>query len=308
MTDENSGGLDRRQTLKCMLWAGTGVVWTVVGGVPASRLVGSAKAAEGRFSFVQISDSHIGFAKPANPDARANSRSRHREDPRDAGRTRVHDPHGRRHPYRQAERVRRRAANDQAHQARRPLRPGRARHPRSRRLARRISTASARARPAAAGMPSTTAASISCRWSMWSISRRTASARSGGAARVAGGRSQGQVRLDADRALRPYPPVDGRAGLGLGHRGLGAGAQLPRAFRLGDRSERPHPSVDAEGRRERHVPHRALDRLPAAGAGTAPSPGPKVVPAGELRKWLGVREVAYTVKPTELAVTNSDLA
>jgi 3',5'-cyclic-AMP phosphodiesterase len=53
-----------------MLWAGTGVVWTVAGGVPASRLIGSAKAAESSFSFVQISDSHIGFAKPANPDAR----------------------------------------------------------------------------------------------------------------------------------------------------------------------------------------------------------------------------------------------
>ena len=70
MTDDIAGGPDRRQTLKCMLWAGTGVVWTLAGGVPASRLIGSAKAAEGGFSFVQISDSHIGFAKPANPDAR----------------------------------------------------------------------------------------------------------------------------------------------------------------------------------------------------------------------------------------------
>jgi 3',5'-cyclic AMP phosphodiesterase CpdA len=71
MTHDDEAGLDRRQTLKCMLWAGTGVVWTVAGGVPASRLIGQANAAEGGFSFVQISDSHIGFAKPANPDARA---------------------------------------------------------------------------------------------------------------------------------------------------------------------------------------------------------------------------------------------
>ena len=70
-TRNDDGGLDRRQTLTCMLWAGTGVVWTVAGGVPASRLIGSAKAAEGGFSFVQLSDSHIGFSKPANPDARA---------------------------------------------------------------------------------------------------------------------------------------------------------------------------------------------------------------------------------------------
>ena len=71
MTDEHDDGFSRRQTLKCMLWAGTGVVWTVAGGVPASRLIGAAKAAEGSFSFVQLSDSHIGFEKPANPDARA---------------------------------------------------------------------------------------------------------------------------------------------------------------------------------------------------------------------------------------------
>ncbi len=61
----------RRQALKCMAWAGTGVLWTVSGGVPRSRLIDSAIAAENGFSFVQISDSHIGFEKPANPDARA---------------------------------------------------------------------------------------------------------------------------------------------------------------------------------------------------------------------------------------------
>src|ERR1700733_15791573 len=71
MSHDHEGEFDRRQTLKCMLWAGTGVVWTVAGGVPSSRLIGSAKAAEGGFSFVQMSDCHIGFAKPANPDARA---------------------------------------------------------------------------------------------------------------------------------------------------------------------------------------------------------------------------------------------
>jgi hypothetical protein len=71
MRHERDGGLDRRQTLKCMLWAGTGVVWTVAGGVPSSRLIGAAKAAEGGFSFVQMSDCHVGFEKPANPDARA---------------------------------------------------------------------------------------------------------------------------------------------------------------------------------------------------------------------------------------------
>jgi len=63
--------LDRRSALKCMAWAGTGVLWTVIGGVPrAAGLIGGAEAATmaGTLSFVQISDSHIGFAKEANPD------------------------------------------------------------------------------------------------------------------------------------------------------------------------------------------------------------------------------------------------
>ncbi len=68
--DDARTKMDRRQVLECMVWAGTGVVWTLSGGVPSSRLIGQAQAEETGFSFVQISDSHIGFAKPANPDAR----------------------------------------------------------------------------------------------------------------------------------------------------------------------------------------------------------------------------------------------
>ncbi len=60
--------LHRRQALECMMWAGSGLVWTLNGGVPTSNLVGAAEAATSGFSFVQISDSHIGFNKPANPD------------------------------------------------------------------------------------------------------------------------------------------------------------------------------------------------------------------------------------------------
>lgn len=65
----------RRETLQCMLWAGTGVVWTLSGGVPRSRLLGSpAQAADGGLSFVQISDSHIGFANAPNPNTPATLR------------------------------------------------------------------------------------------------------------------------------------------------------------------------------------------------------------------------------------------
>ena len=65
--------IDRRGLLKCMTWVGTGLIWTISGGVPSSRLLGAPKKkpASSNFSFVQISDSHIGFNKPANPDVTA---------------------------------------------------------------------------------------------------------------------------------------------------------------------------------------------------------------------------------------------
>ena len=71
--------LDRRGFLKCMAWAGTGVLYSVSGGILSSRMLGSsANAAEpaagASFNFVQISDSHIGFHKPANPDVGATFR------------------------------------------------------------------------------------------------------------------------------------------------------------------------------------------------------------------------------------------
>jgi 3',5'-cyclic AMP phosphodiesterase CpdA len=65
-------GIDRRGFLKCMAWAGTGLVWTMSGGIPVSRAFGKTTNHDGGkggdFSFVQISDSHMGFNKPANPD------------------------------------------------------------------------------------------------------------------------------------------------------------------------------------------------------------------------------------------------
>jgi 3',5'-cyclic-AMP phosphodiesterase len=70
--DVTQGGSDRRHFLKCMTWAGTAMVWSVAGGIPRSRLIGSAEAATSTgFNFVQISDSHLGFDKPANPNTTA---------------------------------------------------------------------------------------------------------------------------------------------------------------------------------------------------------------------------------------------
>lgn len=71
--------LDRRGFLHCMAWAGTGMLFSVSGGILSSHMLGStASAAEPAalptFNFVQISDSHIGFHKPANPDVAATFR------------------------------------------------------------------------------------------------------------------------------------------------------------------------------------------------------------------------------------------
>jgi len=65
-------GTTRRKVLECMTWAGTGLLWTVAGGVPRSLgLVDGAMAAEAPgLTFLQISDSHMGFDKPANPNAK----------------------------------------------------------------------------------------------------------------------------------------------------------------------------------------------------------------------------------------------
>lgn len=69
----NNDGIDRRGFLKCMAWAGTGAYCVLQGGVlksfaledPALRDTGRMQA---EFAFVQISDSHVGFDKGANPD------------------------------------------------------------------------------------------------------------------------------------------------------------------------------------------------------------------------------------------------
>jgi 3',5'-cyclic AMP phosphodiesterase CpdA len=78
-TDTPGDGVDRRGFLKCMAWVGTGVVWTVKGGVLSSRVIaGDAAAppaaAHGDFTFAQVSDSHIGFSKDPNRDVTATLR------------------------------------------------------------------------------------------------------------------------------------------------------------------------------------------------------------------------------------------
>jgi 3',5'-cyclic AMP phosphodiesterase CpdA len=51
-----------------MAWAGTGALCVIEGGVLKSYPLGTKPATAGELSFVQISDSHMGFNKAANPD------------------------------------------------------------------------------------------------------------------------------------------------------------------------------------------------------------------------------------------------
>src|SRR5574340_530369 len=75
--DHNQDGVDRRGFLKCMAWAGTGLVCVIKGGILKSYSLSQLAQGEnekvlenmkGSLRFVQISDSHMGFNKPANSD------------------------------------------------------------------------------------------------------------------------------------------------------------------------------------------------------------------------------------------------
>jgi Icc protein len=71
--DHNNDGVDRRGFLKCMAWAGTGALCVMQGGVLKSFSMSQmsqmgGKVPTGELSFVQISDSHMGFNKAANQD------------------------------------------------------------------------------------------------------------------------------------------------------------------------------------------------------------------------------------------------
>jgi Icc protein len=59
--------MKREDFVKHIAWTGAGIAW-VLGG---DGILRAADAAQGQFSFVQISDSHIGYKGPANDDVRA---------------------------------------------------------------------------------------------------------------------------------------------------------------------------------------------------------------------------------------------
>jgi 3',5'-cyclic-AMP phosphodiesterase len=72
--DEEVQDNERRRLLKCMAWGGAGVLWAMKGGVLRAETLGTnalAAAGSADFSFVQISDSHVGFHLEANPNVLA---------------------------------------------------------------------------------------------------------------------------------------------------------------------------------------------------------------------------------------------
>ena len=223
--DHDDRNPSRRKVLECMTWAGTGVLWTIAGGVPHSLgIVGEAMAQASGLTFLQISDSHVGFDKPANPNARGTLDEAVGQDQGPAGKAGLHDPYRRHHPAVEGQRVRRRRPDHLAGAARRastcpastisstraaklyqgPLRP----RQQGRRLVQLRCQRRALHRPGQRGR---------------SQGRRHRQSRRR-AARLAGSRPQGPLGIDADRGVRPHPAVDRLPDLGLGHRRRRPGA------------------------------------------------------------------------------------
>ena len=307
MTDQTDGGFDRRQTLKCMLWAGTGVIWTVAGGVPSSRLIGSAKAADGGFSFVQMSDCHIGFAKPANPDSRATldvaidkivampgapafiihtGDITHTAEPKQ---------------FDDALEMIKRAKLD-VHYA-----PGE--HdildP-----ATRDAYLARFGKGAGGGWYSFDHGGVHFVSLVNVVDLKKNGLGSLGAEQLEWLGDDLEGKTDSTPIVLfahiPLWMVAPEWGWGT-EDSAQALAYVKRFGSVTVLNGHIHQLMQkVEGNVAFHTARSTAFPQPAPG--TAPSPGPKVVPAGELRKWLGVREIAYKVTPTDLAVTDTDLS
>ena len=264
-----------------MTWAGTGVLWTVAGGVPRSLgLVGEAHAqgagaqsARG-LTFLQISDSHVGFDKPANPNALGTLEEAinkvkalpvkpafmiHTGDITHLSKVSEFDD---------AERIISQARLD-VHYV-----PGE--HDVLDEGVKLYGERYGRGTKGA-GWYSFDADGVHFVGLVNVVDLKAGGLGNLGNDQLAwlDERPQVALRLDPDRGVRPYPALGGLSAMGLGHRRRRARARHAQALRLGDRAQRPYPSDHPEGRRQCDLPHRPLDRLPAAGARhRAPRPAP----------------------------------
>ena len=136
--EQRSDGTRGRDLLKCLAWAGTGIVWTVAGGVPRSDSTSAARRWRPRpaaSAFVQISDSHIGFKAEANPDPNATLQAALDKIAALPNKPAMMIHTGDVTHLSKAGGVRHRRPDHQGRQARHPLRPRRARRDRRRRQA-----------------------------------------------------------------------------------------------------------------------------------------------------------------------------
>src|SRR5216683_543053 len=246
----DNAGTSRRGLLKCMAWAGTGIVWTVAGGIPRGLGLSeafAASAADG-FTFVQISDSHIGFDKEANPDPNATFQE----------------------------------AIDRI--AKLPKQPAMVLH---------TGDVSHLSKPVefdtAAGILKAVKQDIHYVPGEHDVigddgkeffERFAPKVKTGGWYSF----DQGAHCQHANRHFHARADVAALSTMGMGDRGRTASAGLSEAVRLGDRTQRPYPPGRAEGRRQRHLSDRAVDRLPAAGSGARPRPGPAQGPRRQTQK------------------------
>ena len=218
--------------------------------VQPEQAAGAAAHVAGELSFVQISDSHMGFNKPANPDVVAHVEGGGRQDQR-ARRRRPNSCctpatsatcRNRRSSTRVDQMLKSASAKDvffvpgehdvledDGKQYLRALRQ----RIEGRRLVQLRQEGRALHRPGERDEPE---------------GRRPRHARRR-AARVAEGRRQASEAQHADRRLRAHSAVDRVPAVGLGHGRQRAGARAPEEVRLGHGAERAHPPDHAEGRR-----------------------------------------------------------
>ena len=121
---------------------------------------------------------------------------------------------------------------------------------------------------------------------------------------MAGERREAPEDQHARCGFCAYPALDGLSGVGLGNRRQRAGARVSEAIWKCDGAERAYSPDDAESGGQRDVSHCVL---PQPKPGTAPSPGPMKVPAEQLRSLLGVTDVHYRKGQHALAITDSSL-
>ena len=173
--NSSGDGIDRRGFLKCMAWAGTGFVWTFAGGVPTSRVFGEPMqpSAQSDFTFVQISDSHIGFNKPANTDVTATLQAALSRIDAHPGQSGFSDSHRRPDAFLQACGVRHARPAARLHAGKCSTFPASTIRPST--TERCISSAMAKAPRGTAGTASTTRACTSSAWSTWCSSKAWAS-------------------------------------------------------------------------------------------------------------------------------------